>query len=175
MSDQINYSTYSLMQTGKPLKAYRKTIRGNVTVEVLNSFSGKPEIILLHGADNSSAGATVKLWDEKEMVYFMKANKRAIETGKVIEVKDPSNVIELNIKPYADATDETLSDLLDGRKTPWYSFLKEISKMETEGVLIRLLDFAHINEKSDKVISAIEARLSEVQLGERKVEDEGVS
>ena len=67
------------------------------------------------------------------MVYFMKANKRAIETGKVIEVKDPSNVVELNIKPYADASDETLSDLLDGRKTPWYSFLKEVSKMETEG------------------------------------------
>lgn len=163
MSDtNINYSTYSLMQTGTPIKMYRKTIKGNLTVEVLNSFSERPEIILLHG-ENNLATATVKLWNEKEMMYFLKVNRKALETGKLIEQKDINSVIELSIEPYADATDELLEKLLDGRKTPWFAFLKELATMGTEAVLIRLLELARKSDRSEKVISAIESKLSEVQ------------
>lgn len=160
MSD-VNYSIYSLMQTGKPVKTYRKTITAQLTVTVMNSFTQRPEMILLTG-EGTTANSVVKLWNEKEVAFFVKANAPTLERGALIEYKS-EDIPELVMEKYADATDEDLDKILDTKTTPWYSLLKIIAEINTEPVLIRLLGKAREQERSEKVISLITERLSSVQ------------
>jgi hypothetical protein len=157
----VNYSIYSQMQTGKPIKTYQKTITAQLTVTVMNSFSGRPEMILLTG-DGITAGSVVKLWNEKEVAFFVKANGPAIERGALIEYKS-EDVPDLVMRKYADSTDEELDKVLDTKATPWFALTKIIAEIDVEPVLIRLLTKAREQERSEKVITLITERLSAVQ------------
>jgi hypothetical protein len=157
----INYNVYSLMQTGKPAKTYRKTITAQLTVTVLNSFSHRPEILLLTG-EGITATSVVKLWTTEEVAFFSKANVRAIETGSLMEYKS-EDVPDIVMEKYADSSDEELEKILDSKATPWFALTKIVADISMEPVLIRLLNKARDLEKSDKVVNLITQRLSEVQ------------
>jgi len=160
--ESVNYNIYSMMQEGNPIKTYRKTILGLLSVTVLNSFSGFPEIVMLKGEGivNSSI---IKLWNEKEVAFFVKQNARSLETGKLIEYQTPKETPELVMEPYADSTDEQLDEILDTRKTPWYTLTKIVKDIKSEAVISRLLTRARTLERSEKVTDLLTERLSQIQ------------
>lgn len=163
MSDKVKISqdTFVAMQTGKPYKSYKKTILGLVYVSVLNSFSREPEGMILRGDPRKlEPDSFVDLWDDVEDAFFRRKNKRHLETGILIAFEKPENYQEPVVEKYASYSDEQLEEVL-GQK--WLALMKSINETNSESVLYRLLTIARENEKSEKLISAIEARLSEVQ------------
>jgi hypothetical protein len=162
MAEAVNYDIYSQMQSGNPMKTYRKTTLGQVAVTVLNSFSGFPEIVLLKG-EGIQDSSIIKLWNDKEVAFFTKSNARALETGKLIEYKTPEETPALVMEPYADATDEKIDEILDTKKTQWYTLTKIVKEIVSEAVIIRLLTRARELERSEKVTDLLTERLSQLQ------------
>ena len=156
---EVNYSVYSMMQTGKPLKSYRKTINAKLLVRVLNSFSGEPEEVILKGP-NDRPDAIVDIWEEKQMAFFLRANKVALERGLLLAFEKPGNFEEIILEKFANATDEELTELVN---KPFFLFQSELQTITSEAVLGRILTIARELDKSDKWQSHILARLSEVQ------------
>jgi hypothetical protein len=161
---ELDSKLFTAMQTGEPLKGYKKTILGRVFCTVLNPFDGKPEGIILFGNPNSNDPSTmVYVWNNAQDVYFRRINKKALETGTIIECKVPEMVKDIIPEPYAAATDEELDVIL---KSPYMSLLAALNKCKSDVVLNRFLNRARVLEKSEKIIKVIEGRISETQFGE---------
>jgi len=151
---------YSAMQVGKPYKSYRKTILGKVYVTILDPFTQETPIgIHLEGEPTTDERAIVDIWSEKEDVFFKRMNKRHFETGNLIpyirEEKEAKRTVE-------NSTDEELKALIN---KPFLSLQAVLNKTNSEALVFRILTLAKELEKSDKIIKAIESRLSEIQFG----------
>lgn len=151
---------YADMQTESPFRIYRKTILGKIYVSVINPFTGSPEGIVLEGKKDSES-STYKIWSEMEDVYFKRANRRHFELGNVIEVVIPKVNVEEVEKPIEQYTDGELIGILN---TKYASLQKTLRETNTEAVLLRLLQLAEENNKTEKTVASIKSRLSAVQL-----------
>ncbi len=151
---------YSAMQTGKPYKSYKKTILGKVQVIVLNPFSQESSAILLEG-EEGSPDAILDVWSEKEDAFFKRMNRRALETGRIISFTHKEEE-PLAVNTPEQMSDEEVKDLI---KKPFLSLRSILEKTESEAFVYRILKAARDAEKSEKFISAIEARLGEIQSG----------
>ena len=164
---EINSSTiYSAMQTGIPYKSYRKTILGKVEVKYLDPFEEKIGVILLQGHPNhNDETCFIDMWSEKEDAFFKKINANHIKNGVIIPFNRASiPVAESN--PYNVLTDEELFDLLNN---PFFKLQQARNKMTSQAPVYRLLTIAESEEKSEKIINHIKARLSELQEHELNV------
>ncbi len=160
---------YSAMQTGKPFKSYQKTILGKACVTTWDSFNNVPAFVILEGdPKKTEVGTVVDVWDEKEDMFFKKMNRNHFQTGVLREIVREEPVQEHRIE---DSTDEELLELIKGK---FFSIQSQLNKIDSEAVIFRILRLARENEKSEKLIKAIEARLSEIQnySGETSTEEE---
>jgi hypothetical protein len=150
------------MQTGSPFARYRKTIIAKVYVTVISPFSGQPEGLILFGDPTTDAESCyIDVWTEMEDVFFQRKNKEVLATGRV--VRTVLNGKKEVAKPIETYSDEELREVL-GYK--YLSFQKTLSEITSAATVQRLLDLAKEAEKSDKIIATIEAKLSELQVGE---------
>ena len=164
MTEKLDSSVYSQMQTGQPLKSYKKTILGKVNCIVLNPFNNEVEGIILYGDPNKNEPSTmVDVWNEMQDVFFRRKNRVHLETGVLMPFVKPADLSEFKPEPFADATDEQIAEVLGSR---YLALLASVNKCTTEAVLNRFLQKARQLEKSEKIINVIQARLSEVQSGE---------
>jgi hypothetical protein len=161
---KIDQQTFDNMQTDTPYKSYIKTIFGNVFVMIINSFSGEPEGIILHGNPRKfEKDSYVNVWNSIEDTYFRRANRRHLSNGTMREFVLPENHTEPVPEPYANASDEELKGIINGR---YYSLTSALNKTTSEAVIGRFLILAQELEKSEKIVRVIKQRLSEVQSGE---------
>jgi hypothetical protein len=168
MDKGLDSSIYGLMQTGRPLKSYIKTVLGKVYVTVLNPFNEMPEGRLLIGnpKDSNREGCIVDIWSEKEDVFFKRSNRKHLETGiviphirkEVVEEKFENNLSDTEL-------DKILSE-------PFISLQRKINKLSSVAPIFRLLERARELEKSEKLINYLEKRLSEIQEKDFSTEDE---
>lgn len=149
---------WSAMQTGTPFASYRKVILGKVYITILSPFTLKPEGILLEGEPKTDERATIDVWSEMENLYLRRQNKKHFLEGTIIRVTREEVVEKHNIEQYSDAE---LSEVLSYKFITLTRLLGEIT---TAPVLMRMVELAKEMEKSEKIIKAIETRLSEVQL-----------
>lgn len=166
LETSLKYDTYSEIQN-KPFKSYRKTIVGKVYVSVFNSITRNPEGLLLEGP-NDQAKACIDVWNEQEDLYFRRNNRRALETGRIIEFVKSDDFEELKPEYLATASDEQLEEIVMSR---YYKLLSELNKITSESVLLRLLEIARKKERSEKYIDAITAKLSELQESDQDLEE----
>lgn len=152
-----NQEVFSAMQTGKPYKTYRKTILGKVSVTLLDPFTDQPIGMLLKGNPKTDETAMIDIWTEREDMFFKRMNKRHFEIGNLLEIVRKEEVAERGIESYSD---EELAAVL---KTPFLSLQSTINKVESEAVMLRIVDLAREMEKSDKIMKVLESRLSELQ------------
>lgn len=151
---------FSAMQTGKPYKSYKKTILGKVQVIVLNPFSQESSAVLLEGEDGSP-DSILDVWSEKEDAFFKRMNRRALETGRIIAfTRKEEEPLETNTPE--QMSDEEIKLLI---KKPFLSLRAILEGTSSEAFVYRILRAAREAEKSEKFISAIEARLGEIQSG----------
>ena len=152
-----NQEVFSAMQTGKPYKTYRKTILGKVSVTLLDPFTDQPIGMLLKGNPKTDETAKIDIWTEREDMFFKRMNKRHFEIGNLLEIVRKEEVVERGIESYSD---EELAAVL---KTPFLSLQSTINKVESEAVMLRIVELAKEMEKSAKIMKVLESRLSELQ------------
>jgi hypothetical protein len=155
VANDLDVRTISAMQSGTPYASYRKTIAGKVYVTVLNPFTGVPEGLVLFGSDEN---AVIDVWTEREDLFFKRTNKRHFEVGNVISFKKAMDKPEeKTIEQYSD---DELRTVVNQRFIPLQKTLQEI---KSEAVLLRMLDIARQEEKSEKIITTITSKLSILQ------------
>lgn len=160
---EFTYDIYSAMQEGKPLASYKKVILGAVRVVVLNPFSDSPEEIILKGDPNDEKqveGCIVDVWDAKQKSFFERMNAFHLKKGNIIPyVRPETESTEVN---YNALTDEEISEILD---KGYMSLKHTLDRMTEETAVLRVLRIAQEKDKSNKIISKIEERISELQGG----------
>lgn len=163
MENTIDSRTYSAMQNVKPLAVFRKTILGKVFVQVLNPYTElSPEGVMLYGKDNFSETAMVKIWSEKQLAFFVNRNRRLLNSGVVIQVTEAEleRISQPMEKPIEQYSDDELIALIN---KPYIKFTSILNKITSEPVLNRMINLAIQEEKSEKFVNKIRARLSDLQ------------
>jgi hypothetical protein len=151
---------FDAMQEGKPLARFRKTILGKVHVVILNPFTQNPEGIILSGNPQRIEewpDMVVELWSPKEKVFFERMNKKHIDAGRVIEIKDVPQAPPSPNK----ISDEQIDKLLNSK---FLALKNRLDKFTDEAPIFRILNRARELDKSEKIIKHIEEKLSELQL-----------
>ena len=162
MNTVFDPSVYAAMQTGSPYRSYIKTVLGQIYVNVLDPFSGEPAGIFLKGNPKGKGKekCIVDVWDEKQDVFFRRANVYHFNKGYLLEYKRTVNELPKE-KTILEYTDEELSEKI--LKLRFTSLQSQINKIEQAAVLVRLIDLARENESSEKVINTLESKLAELQ------------
>lgn len=161
MQKEFNPQVFADMQEGKPYKSYIKTILGKVFIETLDPFSNAPFGTLLVGNPRTpDATCIVDVWSPMEDAFFRRRNRKHLESGTLIQYERTSDATDIKPEFMADASDEKLIELL-GKK--YLALITDLNKITSEVTIQRLITLARENEKSVKILAAIEARLSELQ------------
>jgi hypothetical protein len=160
MDTNLEAADFSAMAE-KPYKIYRKTILGKVYVKILNPFNNlESQGLILSGEDNFSDSAIVKVWNPTEDRYLRTANKVHFEQGFLIEHSTAEDKEVTEEERLNKLSDEELEKLVSSK---FFTLQASINKMTSEAPLYRLLAIAKEKEKSEKIISLITGRLSEIQ------------
>jgi len=157
MNKQYDPEVFSAMQTGDPVATYQKTILAKVSILVLNPFTGAPEELLLYGKPGEEE-SIIRTWSVAEDVFFKRMNKRHFTSGVIIK-KESTQVVE-ETTSLEQSSDE---DLLKVVNSKFYALQSVLNKTESEALVNRILTIAREQEKSEKIIKAIETRLAEIQ------------
>lgn len=167
METQDRNIVSSALHGGVPYKSYKKTILGKVYITVWNSFEQTPEGLLLFGDPaKSDDECFIDTWTQDEDYYFKSKNKRHLQTGNVIEVVRNTDPVEKTIEEYSD---EELEAVLDEKFKKHFALQALLNGTESIALLFRIKGIAQEQEKSDKAVKAIEARISELQANEYKM------
>ena len=151
------------MHSGVPYTSYIKTILGKMFVSVWDSFENRAEGIILQGDPRKKEETSiVDTWSQEEDYYFRNKNKRLMETGQIIAYVRKDEEKERTVEEYSD---EELTTIINSK---FFTLQNVLNNTNSTAVLFRIKNLAQELEKSDKLMKAIEARISEVQAEEFK-------
>lgn len=157
MATDLEY--FEAMQTGEPVARYKKTILAKVCVTILNPFSKTKQEIILEGEPGTKS-SIVSVWSIEEDLFIRNMNNRHFEDGTLIPfVPDKKKVEDKSIE---QSSDEEVKELV---KKPFLTLQSVLNKTKSEAFVNRLLQAAIETERSDKIVSAIQTRLAEIQFG----------
>jgi hypothetical protein len=163
MSAQTNNELFSAMVGNKPLKTYKKTILGRIYVTALNMLTGTPipeGVILTGDPRKNEPGTMFDVFSEQEDYFFKKMNRVHFDEGRLVEHSRTTTERERTIEEFSD---EELKTLIN---KPFLALQNTLNKTTSVATLFRIQTIAEQIEKSEKVMRAINSRLSEVQEGE---------
>lgn len=153
----------SAIHGGAPLKSYIKTILGKVHVTVWNSMENRPEELLLEGDPRrGDEESIIDIWSQEEDYFFKNKNRLHLKTGDVISYARKTEEKERTVEEYSD---DELKQIINSK---FFTLQNVLNNTDSIAVLFRIKSLAQELEKSDKLIKAIEARISEVQAEEFK-------
>ena len=146
-------------ENGTPFSSYIKTILGKVLVTVWDNDLGKPVEVLLEGNPRKKdEDSIVKLWNAKDDAFFKRMNLKHFKAGRLIAYKVED--IPEQVKTVEQASDEELAKIVNMK---YMALVAELNKIESVPVLFRMRGIAEELEKSEKITSVIEKRISELQ------------
>lgn len=146
----------------KPYASYIKTILGQVAVTVWDSVLQKPTDVILRGdPKKKEEDCIVNVWDSREDEWFKRSNRGHFAKGVLISFTRTSN--HEPVKTIEQSTDEELAEIINSK---YMGFVSKLNKIESIPVLFRMKGLAEDMEKSEKITSAIEKRISELQTAE---------
>jgi hypothetical protein len=163
--DTYEREVFAAMTEEKPLVSYLKTIVGKVHLTVLNPFSGKPEPVTLYGTPSANnPRAVVEVWSTKDDLFFKKMNREHLDAGtlKVLSVQEEVARQQEPDSPNA-ITDEEIAEILN---KPFLALKNKLNSFTAPAPVYRFERMAEEMEKSEKILEAIRARASELELGE---------
>lgn len=143
----------------KPYASYIKTILGQVAVTVWDSVLQKPTDVILKGdPKKKDEDCIVNVWDAREDEWFKRSNKGHFSKGVLISFTRSSNYEP--VKTIEQSTDAELAEIVNSK---YMALVAKLNKIESIPVLFRMKGLAEEMEKSEKITSAIEKRISELQ------------
>jgi hypothetical protein len=160
MTEQtFNPQTFAAMQLSKPFTTYKKKILGKVSVNFLSPWSGKPEGLLMEGdPEKGDDTCFYDTWSAAEDAYFTRTNKRLFDLGIIIkENRKEQETADKKIEQYSD---DELKEIVNMK---YAALQKVLSETTSPAVVSRMLTLAHDMDKSERIVRALEAKLSELQ------------
>lgn len=155
---------FAAMQNKSPYKSYIKTILGKVHVTILDPYN-ETEVFysLLYGNPRGTdkERCIVDVWSEKQDVFFQRMNERHFQKGRIIPYTREAEKTPVK-EPVQFSDDELLKKLSER----FFAIKQFVESIDEPVVLFRLIDIAKENEKSEKIVTLVEARLAEVQQAE---------
>ena len=150
----------SVIDEDKPYASYIKTILGQVGVNVWDRYMNQPAYVILQGDPRRKDETTiVDVWNSREDSYFKRNNAKHFSKGILIPYSRPENVVqEVAVEQY---TDNQLKEIINAK---FLSLRNKLAKIESIAVLFRMITLAEEMEKSSKIVDAIQARISELQM-----------
>jgi len=161
MSDQtFDPKTFAAMQLSRPFATYKKKILGKAAVSVLSPWTGRPEGIMMEGdPEKGDETCFYDSWSAAEDAYFTRINKRLFDLGVIIRENRKEQLIPAD-KKIEQYSDDELKVVVDMK----YAALQKVLAETTSGAVInRMLMLAKEMDKSDRIVRALEAKLSELQ------------
>ena len=159
-NDVLSRNELTVIEESNPYATYIKTILGRVGVNVWDRFTNQPAYAILTGDPRrKDEHSIVDVWTQREDAYFRRNNQRHFEKGIIIPFTRPEK-LETET-PIEQFTDEQLKEIVSSR---FLALQAKLNKIETIPVLFRMITIAEELEKSSKIIDAIQARISELQL-----------
>ncbi len=163
--DSYEREVFSAMAEDKPLVTYVKTIVGKVHLTVLDPYSGKPVPVTLQGApDANNPKSVVQVWSTKDNSFFKQMNREHLAAGIL---KPLSQVEEVSRKEEVTSpntiSDDEIREILN---KPFLALKNKLNKFTASAPVYRFERMAEEMEKSEKILEAIRARASELELGD---------
>jgi len=152
---------FSAMSAGVPYKSYIKTILAKVFITYWDVYENTATGGILEGDPRKKEeGTFIDLYSEQEDHFFKRSNKKHFESGILIPF-DVQNkeVKETGIEGYSD------DEIIKLVNSKFFALQSALNNTDSEAVVYRMLATAKELEKSQKLIMAIESRLSEIQEG----------
>lgn len=149
---------------GEPKAVFKKTILGQVTVELLDPFDLKNKTTIKHilRGEPGSPESVVKLYSDEEVKYFYIANRRLIETGLIAPANVENQPVEPEVKFY---TDEEIEEMLKSRYFKKFEkFLNEYA--DTPAKIARIIEIAKRVDLTKSKINLIRAKAMELGISE---------
>lgn len=157
-SSRVDEAVVSAINRGEPFEVYKKTILGKALVRIINPFNYKEEERLLEGnPEKNEEDCFLKLWSMAESEYFKAYNKKHLESGVLVKIEKTP---EKKAKSVNAVTDEEMDEMLN---SPFFTLQAALNKFTSTAPVYRLERMAENQEKSEKILNAIRARLSEIQ------------
>lgn len=163
--DSYEREVFSAMAEDKPIVSYVKTIVGKVHLTVLNPFSGKPEPVTLYGSPAANnPKAVVQVWSTKDDLFFRQMNREHFEAGNLKSLT-PKEEVTRKQEPVSPntITDDEITEILN---KPFLALKNKLNSFTAPAPVYRFERMAEEMEKSEKILEAIRARASELELGE---------
>lgn len=143
-----------------PVKSYKKVVLGQLLLKTWDSMLGKEVEIIFSGEPNSES-AIFDVWSDWEKLYFERNNKKHFEKGMLIPWTRQEEVEA--VRGFEQYTDAELTEIVNSK---FLSLQSTLNKIKTVAVLFRMMAIASELEKSDKITSIIQKRISELQTEE---------
>lgn len=151
---------YSEMANGRPIASYKKTILAQAAISVWDNFEEKPIQMIIKGDPRRDLeSCIIDVFSEKEKVFFERANKAHFKSGVLVHYQRPLETAVVE-KPIEQFTDDQLTEIINSK---FFTLQNTLNRVDSLAVLFRMKALAEDNEKSEKIIKVIEARISEVQ------------
>jgi hypothetical protein len=163
-TNKVDYDPviFAAMQSQEPYCSYIKGILGRVHLMALDPMTKQPVGVMLEGDPNTKEPTTIiDLWSEWEDLYFRRMNKKFLDEGTLLIYKKP--VEAPKEKTLEAGSQEDLSSFLKGT---YITIQNKLAKVTSEALLFRLISLARQQEKPEKIIKILEARLAEIQLNQ---------
>lgn len=163
--DSYEREVFSAMAEDKPVVTYVKTIVGKVHLTVLDPYSGKPVPVTLQGSPAANnPKAVVQVWSTKDNQFFKQMNREHLAAG-VLKPLTPVEEVARKQEPVSPNTisDEEITEILN---KPFLALKNKLNSFTAPAPVYRFERMAEEMEKSEKILEAIRARASELELGE---------
>lgn len=164
ITTQVDSRVFSKMQKGNPLRTYKKEIRGQLLIRILNPFNPTiVEELILQGnpGDLGNKKQFIDLWTEEEVAFFEVSNEEAIKEGRVILwTKEVPREIEKSIN---NLSDEEIEELVN---SPFIKLKNTVGKMTSEAAVHRVIRKAEEVERPEKTMLFLRETLAKLQFGD---------
>ncbi len=163
--DSYEREVFSAMAEGKPLLTYIKTIVGKVHLTVLDPYSGKPVPVVLQGSPAANnPKAVVQVWSSKDNNFFKQMNSEHLAAGILKPLSQVEEVARTEEVPSPNTiSDDEITDILN---KPFLALKNKLNSFTAPAPVYRFERMAENMEKSEKILEAIRARASELELGD---------
>lgn len=142
-----------------PQKIFRKVIMGQVSLRIIDPFSGDRTEMMVSGVPHESDGEDLEvvLWTPLEVLYFEKANKGLIENGSIVEVTSQTQFTVDRTNALDDASLRSLATI------HFFTLKSKLKQITAEVTVQRLYNIAVELNRPAKTLQAIQTRIEEIQ------------
>jgi hypothetical protein len=162
----LSTKDYGSIEGKEPFATYIKSILAKVYVKFLSPYTQEKEDTILEGNPKSknNESCIIDVWSMAEDRFFHRENQKHFDKGILLPYTR-KEIVLTEEDLVNSLSDEALKTLL-AKGTPFFTLQNKVNKMTSVAPISRLIEFAKEMEKSEKILTFLQGKLSELQMQE---------